>query len=396
MLNTDESTLTQMSAFLTNTCNVEVSPQAIDQKIKDAGKEFLRICLGRAFKLSMKQLNIDNQVLTHLSHVYIIDSTNFDLHPRLKNIFKGNSGSASKSSLRIQFVYDYISGHMYVEIGDVKLSDAKTFHSIIKESKLEINGPALFLADLGYFKLDSFILINKASLFFISKLKSNVNIYDDNSNKLSISKLFAKQSKIDIRIRIGGLNCRLVGSKLADNIVNERLRKANKEAKKKGRTLSEKTKIFFQYGLIITNLQSHFTNDTVFCLYRLRWQIELIFKAWKSILKIHKVRSARKERVLCEVYGKLIIAAVTNFIYLKIKKECNIVLSYHKTLQYIKPLAVNWTISILLKKCNHAKFLDNLKKQISRFCKKNKQKNKPCIELMLEKIETVASIQVMP
>jgi len=396
MLNTNDSTLTQMAAFLTNTCNAEVSPQAVDQKIKDTGKEFLKICLAKALEISMKRLNIDNEVLAHLTHVYIIDSTNFDLHPKLSEIFKGNSGAASKSSLRIQFVYDFLSGRMYIQIGDVKLTDAKTFHTIIKEARLEIQGAALFLADLGYYKTDSFLLIDKSSHFFISKFKFDVNIYDEQNNKLSIRKLFKKYSEIDIRVKIGNLDCRLVGKRLPDNVVNEKLRRANKEATRKGRTISEKYKIFLKFGLFITNLQESFTFDTLFNLYRLRWQIELIFKTWKSILGIHKIRSARENRVLCEIYGKLIIVALSNIIYWRIKMECSAVLSYHKILQYIKVLAINWTTSILTGSRQHSEFLKNLKQQIVRFCKKNKQKNKPHIELILEYMEIVENKQLTP
>ena len=256
MLNTNDSTLAQMAAFLTNTCNAEVSPQAVDQKIQDAGKEFLRICLTKALELSLKRLDID------------------------------------------------------------------------------------------------------------------------------------------ISIKIGNLNCRLVGKKLPDNVVNEKLRRAHKEATRKGRTVTEKYKIFLKFGLFITNLQKSFTFDNLFILYRLRWQIELIFKTWKSILGIHKIRSARENRVLSEVYGKLIIAALSNIIYWKIKMDYSVVLSYHKILQYIKPLAINWTTSILSGNNNHLEFLKYLKQQIVRFCKKNKQKNKPYVELMLEYMDVSENKQL--
>lgn len=385
LLNTNDSTLSQMAAFLGNTCNAEISPQAIDQKINGAGKEFLKICLNKAFKLSMMRLDIDCEVLSNLNHVYIIDSTNFDLHPKLCEIFKGNSGAASKSSLRIQFVYDFLSGQMYIQIGDVKLSDPKTLHSIIKECKLEIHGTALFLADLGYFKTDSFLMIDSKSNFFISKLKHDVNIYDEHGNKLSIPELIKNCSEIDIKIKIGDLNCRLVGKRLPEKIVNEKLRKANRKAQKKGETLSEKYKNFLKFGLFITNFENSVSGDTLFNLYRLRWQIELIFKTWKSILGIHKIRSARKNRVLSEIYGKLISAAIINAIYWTIKIEYHIVLSYHKTLQYIKTVAVNWTINILAS--THHNFFTNLEKQILRFCTKNKQKTKPHIEQILALME---------
>jgi len=41
-------------------------------------------------------------------------------------------------------------------------------------------------------------------------------------------------------------------------------------------------------------------------LLRLRWQIELLFKLWKSHGQLDLWRTEKPERILCEVYAKLI------------------------------------------------------------------------------------------
>jgi IS4 transposase len=42
-------------------------------------------------------------------------------------------------------------------------------------------------------------------------------------------------------------------------------------------------------------------------LYRVRWQIELLFKLWKSQGRLDKSLGHRGERVLCEVLAKLLV-----------------------------------------------------------------------------------------
>ena len=46
---------------------------------------------------------------------------------------------------------------------------------------------------------------------------------------------------------------------------------------------------------------------SVWNLYRLRWQIELTFKIWKSICDIEKVKKVKKDRLECYIYSKLIL-----------------------------------------------------------------------------------------
>jgi len=61
------------------------------------------------------------------------------------------------------------------------------------------------------------------------------------------------------------------------------------------------------FFLIITNIESgKMSTDELFSIYRLRWQIELMFKLWKSVLGIHKVQKMKLERFLCMLYAKLI------------------------------------------------------------------------------------------
>ena len=41
-------------------------------------------------------------------------------------------------------------------------------------------------------------------------------------------------------------------------------------------------------------------------IYKIRWQIELLFKKFKSTIKLHIIKGQSKERVLSLVYGRLI------------------------------------------------------------------------------------------
>jgi len=389
LMNTTDSTLAQMASFLNNTCHLGVSPQAIDKRINPKAKDFLKHCLDKALRLSNKKIDIPNKLVSLFKHIYIIDSTNFDLHPSLKDIFKGSRGTASDSSMRIQFIYDYLTGKSYIEIGDNRTADSTTLFNIVKENKLETDGNALFLQDLGYSKRQTFVLMNDAHNFFISKLKYNVHVFDLSGNKIDLFKILKKNPQyLNMTIKIDSMECRLVGSKLPESVINQRNRKANKDSKKKkGATSKKEYKLFLSYGLFITNLSEHYSADAIYTIYRLRWQIELVFKSWKSIIGINKIHTARVDRVLCEVYGKLIVAVILSTLFLRLKYRFQKDFSCYKIFQLVKSIALKWAICIHESQRIHAEFIDNLIPQIIRFCKKNKQLNKPTIDVLLSLLQ---------
>lgn len=57
----------------------------------------------------------------------------------------------------------------------------------------------------------------------------------------------------------------------------------------------------------MTNIpQERLSLEEGFVLTRVRWQIELLFKLWKSQGQVDEWRTANPRRILCEIYAKLL------------------------------------------------------------------------------------------
>ncbi|APM38848.1 transposase [Clostridium kluyveri] len=56
-------------------------------------------------------------------------------------------------------------------------------------------------------------------------------------------------------------------------------------------------------------------------IYSLRWQVELIFKIWKSIFHISNVKPVKIERFKCQLYGKLILLVLSSIVMFKMRAE---------------------------------------------------------------------------
>lgn len=67
-----------------------------------------------------------------------------------------------------------------------------------------------------------------------------------------------------------------------------------------------------KYSIFITNIKNNKLSDTqAILLYKSRWQIELLFKLYKSEIMITKLKGKTKSsRIICELYSKLIIIAM--------------------------------------------------------------------------------------
>ena len=387
LMNTPTGTLAQLAAFLSGVCKTQVSPQAIDERLTVSAMAFMRCCLEKAFAMATRPRVSEGGLLVSFDHVYIIDSTNFELHASLREVFKGSGGASSTSAMRIQLVLDYVTGRLHVWIGDTKLCDAPTLQRVVERCALDTSGQCLFLSDLGYFKIATFQTIHQQHQFFLSKFQFGVALQDENGATLNLQALLkAAPDSFDQIVILAGVRYRLVGKKLPDAVVNQRLRTANRAAKsKRGGTITDAYRLFLQYALFLTNLPSAYRMEALFTLYRIRWQIELVFKTWKSILAIHRIRSAKMPRIMCEVYGKLILAALSiTLMVVDQRPPDKIVLSLHRVMQHLRSVAALWACAIFQGAHVLAAFLDALATDLARLCQKKSQGTKPSIETRLQ------------
>lgn len=109
--------------------------------------------------------------------------------------------------------------------------------------------------------------------------------------------------------------CRLVAIQLPQEVADRRRQKSKETAKRRGVTLSKEYLQLHDWLLYVTNVPpSMLTPQQVAHLYRVRWQIELIFKLWKSFCGMRSVADLRPQRILSELYARLIGVVLTHFL----------------------------------------------------------------------------------
>src|SRR5215475_8646877 len=89
---------------------VDISPEALHQRMNRRAVAFLRALLQRAFvQLHMSTPGCDNELFASFTAVHIADSTGFTLPSSLRDLFPGCGGGASAAGAKIQLVWDYLS-----------------------------------------------------------------------------------------------------------------------------------------------------------------------------------------------------------------------------------------------------------------------------------------------
>jgi len=181
---------------------------------------------------------------------------------------------------------------------------------------------ALYLADLGYFSLERLRQIDQQDAFFLLRLKAQTAVFDANGRRWDdVTALLAKEGDvIDLPVTLGvtqRLPVRLLAVRVPQEVADQRRRKLRAAAREKGQAVSERRLALAGWTILITNASpEELSVAEAVVVARARWQIELLFKLWKSHGRIDESRSAKPWRVLCDVYAKLLAMVVQHWVTL--------------------------------------------------------------------------------
>lgn len=105
------------------------------------------------------------------------------------------------------------------------------------------------------------------------------------------------------------LPVRLIALRLDEETAARNRRRARAKSRRQGKTPRAETLRAAGYVLLLTSLAPDaFAADEVLALYRLRWQVELVFKRLKSLLDLDRLPAKDPDLARSWIYAKLITA----------------------------------------------------------------------------------------
>ena len=194
-----------------------------------------------------------------------------------------------------------------------KLSEQSTGESL---KNFEIKEKDLVIADRAYGTITSIEHCLKRGGEFIIRIKNkSFNLYNKQGEKILLSDwlktIGTKAEEITIYIRDSNkklIPLRICAAKKTKEEIAAGEKRLKRLESKKQTTYSEDTKFTHQFMFVITSLPASVCAEKVLEFYRLRWQVELVFKRYKSLLGLGNIPTKTKESSEVWLNGKMFLA----------------------------------------------------------------------------------------
>lgn len=334
-----EATLCQYRQVLDD-LGVEISESGLHQRLNHKAVEFMKRLTQYALDNWYEQERIEVEMLRRFPAVRLVDSSQIKLPDALADVFPGTTPTRAKASLKVSLSYEFLSGRfeaVCLEAG--KRPDQN--NPILTQGG---DAGSLTLCDLGFFNQTAFDELHQQGAYFLSRLKSQAGFYESIESRCALDLPRLLPTGVGAKGELTGylgsekrIPVRLIYERLPDVVVAQRRRKARAAKRRQGKTCTQRVLDLLQWTLYVTNLPPSLATDDEICtLYRLRWQIELVFKLWKSYGKLDRIGKWRRERILCQFYARLLALLLFQWLAMSHRRQHNRELSLPAALQCLQ------------------------------------------------------------
>ena len=296
--------------------DVSVTKQGLQSRITQA-VPFLQEMFQRGLDLFRNDLRLDLKVLQQFTAIYLIDSSTVALPASLRDEFPGCGGDGPAAAVKIQLTFEFLRG----VIAGLVFQPGRSSDQAYGGAWQTIRAGALYLTDLGYLAVARFRALSEQNAYFLSRFDPRTAVFDPASGQRLDLLTWLRalpEPQFEQDMLCGSqdrLPCRLVVVRVPQEVADQRRRRAHETARRKGESRSERHLELMNWSLFITNVPpTMLSGRQVVLLYAVRWQIELLFKTCKSLCALDRIVGLRRERVLSELYAKLIGLVVMQFL----------------------------------------------------------------------------------
>jgi hypothetical protein len=298
-------------------CGADVTPQAVEQRHSPKLVQFLQGLFRRGSRMAFGTQRSLAPLLERFRSVTVLDSSTITLPDGMREQFAGCGGSrGGAAAMKLQAELELRSGALRVTAEAGRSPDGTTPGQLVRRG-----AGALRITDLGYFSLAVFAAVVGWGEHFLSRLQLGTGVRLAGGDALALLPWLARQAGplVDRAVVLGkeqALACRLIAWRLPPEQAGRRRQKLREQIRdKKGREPSAERLAWCDWTILVTSAPPGLlTPAEAAVLYRARWQVELLFKRWKSQDRVAVLSGSTEVRQMVRVWSRLLAALVRHWL----------------------------------------------------------------------------------
>jgi Transposase DDE domain len=299
--------------------DVEVTDTAVHKRFTPQAAQFLHRMLEEACSLVMQASeDVPIALVRRFSAVIMEDSRTIALPDELAEVWQGCGGEQehTAAALKLHVRWELKRGQLW----GPALTNGRTSDRRSPLSQAEIQPGSLEIKDLGYFQLDHLEARRRAGAYSLTRWQAGTALFTQEGKKLLLADVLPPRvgQMKELHVRVGArhwLPMRLLMLKVPKEVGDQRRKDLLRDAQRRGHSVSEETLRLADWTILLTDVPAkRLRFEEALVLLRERWQMELLYKLWKSEGGIDEWRTSNPWRILCEVYAKLIALLIQHWL----------------------------------------------------------------------------------
>ena len=309
---TGKASFNQLAMNMGQSEHKAMARQAMHQRVDQSAVAFMMSATGHAIKERWDDQSLI--VTKRFNRVIIEDSSQAKTDKANAEDFPAHgNGKGKTAGCKIDLAFDLLTGEPVWEALHLATEQDR---ELGKDLVDQVKPFDLILRDMGYFSIAEFARIESLDAYWLSRLPVSVKAHDLEGRKLETILRTTKAREIDCSMIIGDAchQARLIAVRAAPEMARERRRLRREQARQLRKQPDQDMLTRDGWHIVITNVCAALMKTSeLFSLYSVRWQVEIIFRAWKQSGQLVKALARRSNQFHLQtlMYGAILLLILT-------------------------------------------------------------------------------------
>ena len=295
LMNEPNATRRQLHMAYSRNSPQRITAEGFDQRFRVETVRFLQCMVEEALKLRLQiEMGKSFGIMGQFNGVYVLDGT----------------------KVWVNEVQQHLLTRLNLTTGEMiwQQTEEKCHENHFALTHAPLPAGALRLADLGFFHLDTFAQLSQDGVHWLTRYKTRTRLYALDGMPLDMGSLL-QAGHVDCAVLVGQqhLPARLVARPVPASVAQKRQDKHRHTAQRKQKKVSSTVLSLSGWTIFLTSIPDLDFEDLE-ALARARWQIERVFKLWKSFFRLPHALSQQPIRLMCLFWAKLLVILIAHWL----------------------------------------------------------------------------------